>query len=187
MVTVIPPRTYAQEHKKLTLLLGYTGPLQDISASTLNDGIEGSCRVTRDGTRFSATESDTDTADAALCDEGTPETMGGSNYEGTIEPFRFFNPENPGQSDEEADEIFQALKRKGTEVTFVERNTGKRFDEDWESGDEYSAFRGTVDNWQRQQAMEGFIKTPIPVRELRAELNGVVTGGSGGGGGGGDD
>ncbi|GAA1450472.1 hypothetical protein ACFP47_10155 [Nesterenkonia lacusekhoensis] len=182
MATVIPPRTYAQEHKKLTILLGYTGPLQGIPADVLNEGIEASCRVTRDGTRFSATESDTDTTDAALCEEGTPETLGGSNFEGNIEPFRFFNEENPGVGDEEADEIFQALKHKGTEVTFVERHTGKRFDEDWESGDEYSAFRGTVDNWQRQQTMEGYIKTPIPVREIRAELNGEVaaSGGTGG-------
>lgn len=178
-MAVIPPRTYAQEHKKLTILLGYTGPLQGIPADVLNQGIEASCRVTRDNTRFAAAESDTDTADAALCEEGTPETLGGSNFTGQIEPFRFFNPENPGVADEEADEIFQALKHKGTEAVFVERHTAKRFDTDWEAEDEYSAFRGTVDNWQAQEQMEGYIKHRIPVRELRAELNGVVAAASG--------
>lgn len=174
MVTVIPPRTYADEHVLLTILMGYTGSLQGIDVDTLNEGINASCRVTKDGTRFSATASDTVTDDAALCQEGNPETLGSSNYEGAIQPFRFFDPENPGVADEEADEVFQALKRKGTESVFVFRETGKRYDEEWEAGDEYAAYRGSTDNWQRAENMTGYIKRTIPVGEIQAEQNGEV-------------
>lgn len=180
---IIPtvPRTYADAHTKFTILLGYTGDLDAIPADVLNEGIDGSCRVTKEGTRYSATDSATETGDAALCDEGSPETLGNSNYEGRLEVFRYFNSENPGAHDEEADEIFQALKVKGTTVVIVIRETGKRYDLDWESGDEYSAFRVDTDNWQRQQNMTGYIKRTIPTPVQSAVLNGVVAAAAAGG------
>ncbi|WP_157075434.1 hypothetical protein [Nesterenkonia jeotgali] len=174
------PRTYADAHSKFTVLLGYTGDLDAISADVLNEGIDGSCRVTKEGTRYSATDSATETGDAALCDEGAPETLGNSNYEGRMETFRYFNVENPGAADPEADEIFQALKVKGTSAVIVIRETGKRYDLDWEAGDEYSAFRVEADNWQRQQNMTGYIKRTIPTPVQSAVLNGVVAETAGG-------
>ena len=174
------PRTYADAHSKFTVLLGYTGDLDAISADVLNEGIDGSCRVTKEGTRYSATDSATETGDAALCDEGAPETLGNSNYEGRMETFRYFNVENPGAADPEADEIFQALKIKGTSAVIVIRETNKRYDLDWEAGDEYSAFRVEADNWQRQQNMTGYIKRTIPTPVQSAVLNGVVAETAGG-------
>lgn len=174
------PRTYADAHSKFTVLLGYTGDLDAISADVLNEGIDGSCRVTKEGTRYSATDSATETGDAALCDEGAPETLGNSNYEGRMETFRYFNVENPGAADPEADEIFQALKVKGTSAVIVIRETNKRYDLDWEAGDEYSAFRVEADNWQRQQNMTGYIKRTIPTPVQSAVLNGVVAETAGG-------
>lgn len=174
------PRTYADAHSKFTVLLGYTGDLDAISADVLNEGIDGSCRVTKEGTRYSATDSATETGDAALCDEGAPETLGNSNYEGRMETFRYFNVENPGAADPEADEIFQALKIKGTSAVIVIRETNKRYDLDWEAGDEYSAFRVEADNWQRQQTMTGYIKRTIPTPVQSAVLNGVVAETAGG-------
>lgn len=185
---IIPtvPRTYADAHMALVILVGYNGPLQGIPASTINGGINASCRVTKEGTRFSATDSARETADAALCDEGTPETLGSSNYEGMLEAFRYFDPENPGVADPDADDLFQALKVKGTTAVAVVRESGKRYDVPFESGDEYSAFRFDADNWQRQAAMSGYIKHRIPTAVHSAELNGVVAASTGGGGDGGE-
>lgn len=176
MPTIRPsvPRTYADTHSKLVFLLGYTGPLQGIPANILNEGIDGSCRTTKAGTRFSATDSATETGDAALCDEGSPETLGDSAYEARAEIFRYFDEANPGIADVEADELFQVLQVKGTTVTAVHRQTGKKYDVPFEEEDEYSAFRVETDNWQGQADMTGYIKRTVPMRVQQAELNGKV-------------
>lgn len=179
----LPPRTLADQNRRAVVITEPAESLQGLSATLLNGAqvIDASCRVTQANTRISATASET-INEAAVCEEANTQTLGASNYEGSIESFRFFDPDEPGQADPEGDALFQAIKVKGTEVIWVERHSNKKWDEPFAAGDEYTAYRIEVDNWQKSADQHtGYIKATHPVTVKAAEQNGVVGAGTGGG------
>ena len=178
-LTALPPRTYADLKRKLTVLTAPpTEPLDALTVATLNGGMDASCRVAKDGTRLSATGSET-VEDSAICEPNGASAPGRSNYEAVLNIYRFFSDTNKGQADEVGDALFQAAKVKGTPLYIVESQTAKDWDEPWEAGDEYSVFVVTTDNWQRPSDQHaGFIKVTVPLFVSNAELNGVVAAGA---------
>lgn len=175
----LPPQTLADLNRKITVLTTPpTSPLAALTVTELEAGIEASCRVAKEGTRFSASGSDT-VEDGAVCQPVGASVPGKSNYEASIVPFRFFDEEVPGSADALGDVLFQALRIKGTPVTIVERHSNKKWDEPWAAGDEYSAYSVTTDNWQKQSDQHaGYIKHPIPLFVSDAEQNGKVAAGA---------
>ena len=174
-LSALPPRTYADLKRKLTVLTAPpTESLDALTVATLNDGMDASCRVAKDGTRLSASGSET-VEDSAICEPNGSTAPGRSNYEAALNIYRFFSDTDKGQADETGDALFQAAKIKGTPLYIVESQTAKDWDEPWEAGDEYSVFAVTTDNWQRPTDQHaGYIKATVPLFVSNAELNGVV-------------
>lgn len=175
-LSALPPRTFADQNRRLVAITEPVDSLQGLSPTLLNGAevIDASCRTTQANTRLSATGSET-ISEPAICEDAGASTFGASAYEGTLEVFRFFDDETPGAADPEGDALFQALREKGTTVVIVERHTNKKWDAEFEAGDEYSAFRVDTDNWQKPSDQHtGYVKATIPLAVQAAELNGVV-------------
>jgi hypothetical protein len=175
-ISAMPPRTFAEQNWKITVLTAPpTESLGALTVTTLEAGMDASCRVAQEGTRFAATASET-LNQPAVCEPSSASVPSRSNFEASMSVFRYFDAET-GQSDPEGDILFQAAKIKGTPLYVVERLTGKDWDEPWAAGDEYSVFAVTTDNWQRQSdPANGYIHVTIPLTVQDAELNGVVAG-----------
>lgn len=180
------PRTLADQNRKLAVI---TDPVEDIGnipADVLNDAIEASCRATQENTRFAPSGSET-FQDNAVCEDSGSSTLGASAWEATMGAFRFFDEDEPGQADPEGDQLYQALKKKGTTVTVVERHVNKRWREPWAAGDEYRAFRVEADDWvPASEQHTGYIKGHFPMAVKSADQNGEVAEATGEGGSGND-
>lgn len=178
-MAMLPPRTFAEQNRKLTVLTAPpTEALGALTVTTLESGLDASCRVTQADTRLRATASET-LNQPAVCEPASASVPARSNYEGQLGVFRYFDETSPGAADPEGDVLFQAVKVKGTPVYVVERLTGKAWDAPWEAGDEYSVFAVTTDNWQRQEDPHaGYIHVVVPLTVQDAELNGVVATGA---------
>lgn len=175
------PRTFADENRKIALLTEPPTVTVDpatgiayISAEDANAGIEASCRTTQADTRFAPSGSARVT-EPAVCEASTTDSLGASAWEGNIGAFRFFDKDTPGKADPEGDLIHDALKFKGTEVTYLERHTNKPWDEDFADGDEVRIFRYEVDDWvPATNQHEGYIKNTYPGTVKRAWQNAVI-------------
>lgn len=167
------PKTLADGRIKLILLSTKPNDMKAPTVAELTAGKDISCRITKADYRLSATGSET-VDGTALCDEAAVNVFGASNFEGTIAPFRYFNPAKPGQADAEGDFAFQAFKVKGATLYLVERNTGKKHEEPIEAGDEVSVFEVVPDNWQTPSESGGFQRRIIPLSITKGELNAVV-------------
>lgn len=164
------PKTLADARTRLAILTTKPADLAAISAATLEAGIDASCRILKSDYRLSPTASDT-VPDTELCSEGNAVTFGASNYEGSVTPFWYLDED--GVSDTAEDEVYQALKEKGTELWFVERE-GPRYDQAWALGDTYQVYEVVTDNPQKPSDRAGYIKRVVPLGVQRAELNGVA-------------
>lgn len=167
------PKTLADGRIKLVLLGVKPADLRNPTVAEINAGKDISCRITKADYRLSATTSETIDG-TALCDESAVSIFGPSNFEGSLTPFRYFNPEKPGQHDAEGDFAFQAFKEKGVTLYLVERDSGKKHHEPIEVGDEVSVFEVIPDNWQKVSETGGFSRRLIPLSVTKAELNAVV-------------
>lgn len=167
------PKTLADGHTLLMLLAAKPADMKAPTVAEITAGKDISCRITKADFRLSATASET-VDGTALCDEATVNVFGASNFEGTIAPFRYFNPEQPGQHDTEGDFAFQAFKEKGVTLYLVVRSTGKKYDAPIAAGDEVSVFEVIPDNWQAPSESGGFQRRVVPLSITKAELNAVV-------------
>lgn len=152
-------KSLADGRTKLAILS--TAPA-DPSAPTvaeLTAGIDASCRIAKTGYALGPTTSET-INDPELCVDVNSTVYGASNYEGSFAVFRYYD-DTTGQVDVTGDEVYQALKTKGTEVWLVERETAKKSEEAWEAGDEVSVYRVLLDNPQKSSDRTGYIKSTI--------------------------
>jgi len=164
------PKTLADARTRLAILTTKPASLTSITVTELTAGIDASCRILKSDYRLSPTASDT-VADTELCSEGNAVTFGASNYEGSVTPFWYLDED--GQSETTEDVVYQALKEKGTELWFVERE-GPRYDEPFAAGDAIEVYEVVTDNPQKPSDRAGYIKRVVPLGVQRAELNAVV-------------
>jgi hypothetical protein len=164
------PKTLADARTRLAILTTKPVDLKAIKLTELTASIDASCKILKSDYRLSPTASDT-VPDTELCSEGNAVTFGASNYEGSVTPFWYLDED--GKSDTTDDAVYQALKEKGTELWFVERE-GPRYDEAWAVGDEYEVYEVVTDNPQKPTDRAGYIKRVVPLGVQRAELSGVV-------------
>ena len=168
------PKTLADARTRLAILTTKPVNPKAPTVTELNAGIDASCRLLKSDYRLSPTASDT-VPDTELCSEGNAVTFGASNYEGSVTPFWYLDED--GKSDTTEDTVYQALKEKGTELWFVERE-GPRYDEPWATGDEVEVYNVITDNPQKPSDRAGYIKRVVPLGVQTAELSAVVAAGT---------
>lgn len=164
------PKTLADARTRLAILTVKPVSLAAPKITELSAGIDASCRILKSDYRLSAVASDT-VPDTELCSEGNAVTFGASNYEGSVTPFWYLD--GTGKTDILEDVVYQALKEKGAELWFVERE-GPRYDAPWAVGDEVEVYHVITDNPQKPSDRAGYIKRVVPLGVQAAELSGVV-------------
>lgn len=173
MAQAIGPRVLAEQKMSIWVLVDYDGPLDSIPLDTLEAGLEASCRAVAADTSFTATDSDT-TSDPAVCEPLNAEVLGASNYDASIGLFRYADETDPGIHSTQYDDVYQALKEKGTQVVVVIRDLGMKWDEPWAEGQEIEAYRVTTDNPQKPSDRSGYQKRTIPLAVQDAAIHSVV-------------
>lgn len=164
------PKTLADARTRLAILTVAPAVKGAPTVVELTAGIDASCRLLKSDYRLSPTSSDT-VPDTELCSEGNAVTFGASNYEGSVTPFWYLDED--GQSDVTTDTVYQALKEKGTELWFVERE-GPRYDEPWTVGDAIEIYHVITDNPQKPSDRAGYIKRVIPLGVQDADITATV-------------
>lgn len=142
---------------------------EDLGAPTvaeLEAGMDATCVFAINGTRFSATASDTVT-DPVFCEGVNSSTVGADNYEGSVALKLFFDADTK-QYDADLNEIFEALRVKRSKV-WVAFRPGPEWDTAWAVGDMLSGvFEFETDNPQEPTDYTGDIKVVIPGQVKRA-------------------
>lgn len=151
------PRSLADGRVKFTLLTTKPANPAAPTVTELNAGIDASCNVLASDFNFGAAASDK-VNEGALCEDTNAQTSGRSNFVAGFTPFRYFD--ETGESDPaEGDDVFQAVKVKGTTVWAYARKTSKKSTEAWAAGDEiYLGAEIVTDNLTPPSDMGGWIK-----------------------------
>lgn len=169
-------KSLADGRTKLAILATAPADPTAPTVDELNDGIDASCRIAKTGYTLGPTTSET-INDPELCVDVNSTVYGASNFEGNFAVFRYYDDES-GQIDVEGDEVYQALKTKGTEVWLVERESAKKSEAEWEAGDEVSVYRVLLDNPQKSSDRTGYIKSTIVPAVQAGYLDAVVAAGT---------
>jgi len=155
------PRSLAEGHTKLTILTEEPVDPASPTVTELNAGIDASCNILASDFTFGATDSDK-VAEKALCDESNANSLGASNYQFGLSPFRYFGAAGIS-APTEGDDVFQALKIKGTDLWAYARRTSKKSTEAWAATDEiFLGAKVSTDEPQPPSEMGGYIKWRVP-------------------------
>lgn len=153
-------RSLAEGRIKLTLLTTKPANPAAPTAAELNAGIDASCKVTKDGFRWTMTDSDT-IDDAPLCVTGKAVAPGPDNYDLAIQIYRYWLV--AGGADPAEDVLYDALKTKGTTMWGYVRITDKLGTENWVAGEEIHLGVEFWNDWP-QHVDGGWIKLRVPLR-----------------------
>jgi hypothetical protein len=174
---MVAVKSLADGHTKLAVLATAPANPDAITLTELTSALDASCRIAKNGYALGPTASET-FADPALCEDVNSNVWGASNFEASIPVFRYFD-DSTNLVDEEGDEVYQALKEKGTEVWFVERESLKKSTDPWGAGDVVSVYRGLLDNPQKGSDRTGFIKNTVAPAIQEGHLDVTVVGSGG--------
>ena len=152
-------RTLAEGHIKLSILTTKPANPGAPTAAELTAGIDASCKVTKDGFRWTLADSDT-VDDAALCVSGKAVAPGGDNYDLAIQIYRYWLEAGGGDPDD--DDLYAAMKTKGTTLWGYARITDKLGTEPWAANDEIHLGVEFWTDWP-QHVDGGWIKLKVPV------------------------
>ena len=153
-------RVLADEHIKFTVLTTKPSNPAAPTAAELEAGIDASCLVTADGFTWTATDSER-IGEAPLCSGNVAESPGRGNYDLSFNAWRYFD-ETTGAVDTAADELFQAVKEKGTTLWGYVRRSGKEYSDPWAATDEIQLGGEFVTDTPQSPDNTGFIKYRIP-------------------------
>lgn len=156
------PKSLADGHSKLTFCTDKPADPGNPTAAELNAGIDASEAILASDFNWSATDSDK-VNEKALADTSNANALSASNFQAGVTAFRMFDADT-GAVDETEDEVFQALKVKGTELWGYLRETGKLASAAWATGDEIVlGLHVVTDNPQRPSNAGGYIKRRVPM------------------------
>lgn len=159
------PKSQADGHTRTVLLLDEPANPASPTLAELNAGIFISCDILDSDFTFGATDSDK-IAEKAQCEANNSNSLGASNYEAGITPFRSFD--DTGIPDSE-DNVFQATKVKGTEAWMYSRRTSKPSKTAFAVGDElFLGAKVITDEPQTPSEKGGFIKYRVPMEVQEA-------------------
>lgn len=169
------PRSLSAGRRKFTILTEEPVDPENPTVTELNAGIQASPRILASDFVFGATDSDT-IAERAQSEENNANALGASNYQFGMSVWRYFT--ELGASDPSGgDNVYQAVKTKGSEVWGYLRETSKRSDEAWAATDEISlGARIQLDQTQMPSDEAGYIKRRVPGQVQEAWPDIVVAG-----------
>lgn len=149
-------RVLAKGRTKFTILTTAPANPDAPTAAELEAGIDASCKVATQGFRFTMTASDT-VDDSELCATGNAVAPGNDNAEVNFTGYRYYL--DAGGVDPAADELFAAVKEKGTVLWAYARSTDKLATEAWAASDEiYLGARFWIDWPQYDDTIAGWKK-----------------------------
>lgn len=151
-------KSLAKGHTKLTALAAPPADPDAIDLTEIGAGTDWSGFIAQSDFALGSTGSST-TDDPSLEQTSNFQALEGSNYDGMISPFRYFDSATK-QPDPTADVVFQSMLPKGTLLYLVKRVSAKLGSEDWEVGDEYSYYEAYTDDPQAPSADSGYVKCP---------------------------
>lgn len=154
-------RSLAEGHIKLTFLTVKPANPDAPTAAELAAGIEASCKVTKDGFRWTTADSET-IDDSPLCVTGKAVAPGQDNYDLAIQLYRYWLDTVAGGSDPAEDVLYEAMKVKGTTLWGYARITDKLGTEPWAAGDEIHLGAEVWTDWP-QHVDGGWIKLRVPL------------------------
>lgn len=151
------PRSLADGRTKFTLLTTAPSDPKAPTATELEAGIDASCVVLSSDFNFGAAASDK-VNEGALCEDTNAQVSGRSNYVSTFTVFRYFD-EHGDPATNEGDDVFAAVKVKGTTLWAYARRTSKKSTDAWADGDEiYLGAEIVTDNLTPPSDLGGWIK-----------------------------
>lgn len=157
---------------KMCILVAKPAKLEAITLTELTAGIDAASDLARNGTRFSATASET-IADPRVSDRGNPSVYGASNAEGAM---AVFWEREDGKYTADANPTYEAVRNKGTVVWVV-----KRSDQDetapWAADDEYAVYEWLTDTPQDPTETSGWMKMVVP-GQVQQRVEGKVAAGA---------
>lgn len=152
------PKSLEDGHIKFTILTEEPADPTHPTAAELNAGIDASCSILNSDFQWSATDSDKN-PEKPLCQENNSNALGASNYQGAITLFRLWDDTDLGKGDS-TDDVWAAVKIKGTELWCYARRTGKKATPAWVALDEIY-LGGHVITDTPQVVQGGFIKERV--------------------------
>lgn len=166
------PRSLADGHTKVTILLDAPANPAAPTVAELNAGIDASCNIMASDFAFGATDSDK-VAEKALCVVNNANALGASNYTAGMTVFRYWDAVTKA-ADATADEVFDATREKGTTLWVYARETAKLSTEAWAATDEiYLGAEVLTDTPQPPSDRGGFIKRRVPM-EVQAAYDDIA-------------
>lgn len=162
------PRSLADGHEKIAVLLEEPVNPAAPTITELNAGIDAACAILASDWAFGPTDSDS-FSEPAVCEDSNAESYGRSNGQFMASIFRYFATLTPGQPDPIPDALFAAVKVKGTVVWVYSRRTAKKSTDAWAADDEirYGA-EVLTDTPQDPSDAGGFIKQRVPGKIQKA-------------------
>lgn len=171
------PRSLADGHTKLTILVTEPADPEAPTATELNAGIDAEEKILTADFAFGAGDSEK-VAEKALADMNNANAIGAGNYTAGLSFWRYFDATD-GDPDPTDDVIYDAVSEKGTELWCYARETGKRATAAWATGDEiYLGAKVLTDTLQPPSDRGGFIKRRLPLEVQTAYDNIVVAAGA---------
>lgn len=156
------PRSLEDARTKFTILTTAPADPQAPTAAELNAGIQASCRLLASDFTWGATDSDK-IQQKDMCTEGNANALGASNFSAGFTPFRYYDATTGASATTEGDEVFQALKEKGTELYGYARKSAKKATEIWATGDEiYLGGKFVTDEPQPPSDQGGWQRWRVP-------------------------
>ena len=119
------PRSLADGKTKFTILTAKPANPQSPTAQELNDGIDASCNVLSSDFNFGAAASDK-VNEGALCEDTNAQVSGRSNFVCGFTAFRYLDESTGASVTGEGDDVFQAVKAKGTTLYVYARKTSRK-------------------------------------------------------------
>lgn len=153
-------KVLADKKHKLTILTTKPADEQAPTVAELNDGIEACMKVYAEGFEFTA--ADSATVNAKMLCGSNEEVYTDENFTLAMTVARFFL--DAGGIDPSDDELFAALRERGTTLWAYARLTDKPALDEWEAGDEiYLGARFTTDHPQLP-ANAGWVAFRVPAK-----------------------
>lgn len=171
-------RSLADGHKKIAVLtVEPTDPMAP-TVTELNAGIGGAAGagshiLLSDWTHGPAASETFN--DRAVSEKGNANAYGAENYQGGMTVFRRFD--ETGSVDVTADELFQAVKARGSRVWVYEREDGKEESEPWTAGDELWFGAEWLTDLPQRTDTAGYIKRRIDAQVQKGYPDAVVAAG----------
>jgi len=155
------PRSLADGKTKFTILTVAPADPAVPTITELNGGVDASCALLSSDFLWGATDSDK-VAEKALCAVNNANALSASNYQAGMTPFRYFD-ETDASAPTEGDDVFMAIKVKGTLLYGYARKTSKASTADWAADDEiYLGATFVTDEPQPPSDLGGYVKWRVP-------------------------